>query len=255
MNPPRTRTLRPIRLAMEREVLHYLDADGTERLIGTDKAADVMFEDALPARTIPSYAGQRHTPGRYWSATTDRMIEYESYLELQRMKLLDYDTDVTAFAAQPFMIEGRDAQGGWKHTPDLFARRRDGSALLVDVKPRAFVDRPAVLRQSRRTAEMCARIGWDYQLVSEPDSLMWATVSWLAGYRRPLHAGHGLADRLLLLACKPVPIGELISFQPAPELARPMVFHLMWHHQLNFDQSLPLRDHTRVWSADAPRNA
>lgn len=41
-----------------------------------------------------------------------------------------------------------------------------------------------------------------------------------------------------------------MSFQAVPELARAVVYHLMWHHQLVFDQSLALQDHTHVQTAD-----
>ncbi|MFJ4912894.1 hypothetical protein [Streptomyces sp. NPDC088726] len=46
-----------------------------------------------------------------------------------------------------------------------------------------------------------------------------------------------------------------MSFQPVPELARAVVYHLMWHHRLAFDQTRPLRDHTHVRAADLQRTA
>ncbi|MBY8841906.1 TnsA-like heteromeric transposase endonuclease subunit [Streptomyces sp. SP2-10] len=243
------RTLRPVRGARDRVHLRYLDADKRERRVAAADATEVCFEDTLPARTFSSYAGQWHTPGKYWAASTDRVLGYESFLESKWMKLLDFDADVAAFSAQPFLIEGVDEEGLWVHTPDLFVRRRDGSALVVDVKHDERIDAPAVVQQARRTEELCARIGWDYAMVGEPAPLRWATVSWLAGYRRPLGAGKPLADPLLQLAREPVAIGRLVSFQPAPELARSVVYHLLWHHQLVFDPTRPLRDHTAVRAA------
>ncbi|MGW1917138.1 TnsA-like heteromeric transposase endonuclease subunit [Streptomyces sp. NPDC002076] len=243
------RTLRPVRGARDRVHLRYLGPDKAERRVAAADAAEVCFEDALPARRFSSYAGQRNTPGKYWAASTDRVLGYESFLESKWMKLLDFDADVAAFCAQPFLIEGEDEEGLWVHTPDLFVRRRDGSALVVDVKHDARIDAPAVVRQARRTEELCERIGWDYAMVGEPAPLRWATVSWLAGYRRPLLAGKPLADPLLQLAHEPVEIGRLVSFQLVPELARSVVYHLLWHHQLVFDATRPLRDHTVVRAA------
>jgi hypothetical protein len=255
MTPSRPRTLRPVRTARDRAYLHYLDPGGSERLVPAGHAALVAFEDALPAREIPSYAGQHHTPGHYWSAATDRMVGYESYLESKWMKLIDFDPNTAAFSAQPFTIEAQDAEGDWEHTPDMFVRRRNGSALLVDVKDDGRMQVPAVVRQAERTADLCRTIGWDYTMVGEPDPLRWATVSWLAGYRRPLRGGKDLTGPLLELAQRPVPIGELVSFQSVPELARAVVYHLMWHHQLTFDPTRPLRDHTRVHTAYSRRAA
>ncbi|WP_175435784.1 TnsA-like heteromeric transposase endonuclease subunit [Streptomyces hawaiiensis] len=163
--------------------------------------------------------------------------------------------EVASFSAQPFTIDGHDGDGAWVHTPDLFARRSDGSVLLLDVKGNGRLTVPTVVCQARRTADLCRRIGWDYAMVGEPDALRWATVSWLAGYRRPLRAGKELADRLLVLAQKAVVIGDLVNFQPIPELARSVIYHLMWHHQLVFDQTRPLRDHTCVRAKDPGRVA
>jgi len=245
----RLRTLRHVRAGRDRVYLHYLDAEGREYRVAAQDAAAVGFEDALAARKIPSYAGQLHTPGKYWASSNDRELGYESFLESKWMKLLDFDPGVSAFSAQPFIIEGEDAEGVWEHTPDLFVRRRDGTALVLDVKHDARIEEPAVVHQARRTEEVCERIGFDYAMVGEPDPLRWATVHWLAGYRRPLLAGKPLAGPLLQLADSPVQIGRLVSFQPIPELARSVVYHLMWHHQLVFDQTRPLRDHTVVRAA------
>ncbi|MFJ4912895.1 TnsA-like heteromeric transposase endonuclease subunit [Streptomyces sp. NPDC088726] len=142
MTPTRPRTLRPVRPVRDRTDIRYCDPGGTEHLIPASRAAGVAFEDALPAREIPSYAGQHHTPGHYWSATTDRMVGYESYLESKWMKLLDFNPNVGAFSAQPFTIDAQDTAGEWQHTPDLFVRRRDGTVLLLDVKNDARMQVP-----------------------------------------------------------------------------------------------------------------
>ncbi|MFE0448148.1 TnsA-like heteromeric transposase endonuclease subunit [Streptomyces fungicidicus] len=255
MSPKRPHTLRPVRHASQRLFIHYYDASGTERLLPADQAADVSFETCLPARDIPSYAGQMHTPGFYWAASSDTVLGYESYLEARWMKLLDFDANVACFAAQPFIFEGIDADGTWTHYPDLFVRRTDGSVLLLDVKNPEQMDKPKVQQQARRTATACQRLGWDYQMVGEPDPQLWATVEWLAGYRRPLNAAAPTADILLFRAQHPVTIGELLALWPEPQLERAVTYHLMWHHRLLCDLTRPLRDHTRVWAAPALEHA
>jgi hypothetical protein len=40
-------------------------------VVQLEQAAGAAFEDGRMARQIPGYRGQRHTPGRYWSATPD----------------------------------------------------------------------------------------------------------------------------------------------------------------------------------------
>ncbi|MEV5374995.1 TnsA-like heteromeric transposase endonuclease subunit [Streptomyces nondiastaticus] len=249
MSPKRTRVLRPVQHTAEQLFLHYYDTDNTERLLPAARAADVRFEDCKPARDIPTYAGQKHTPGFYWSASSDTVLEYESFLEARWMKLLDFDAKVARFAAQPFIFEGIDNEGPWTHYPDLFVRRTDGSALLLDVKNPERMNSLAVQRQAHRTRKACARLGWDYQMAGEPDPQLWATVEWLAGYRRPLNAAADLVGPLLFRAAQPVSIGQLLAFRPDSQVERAVVYHLMWHHRLLFDPTHPLRDHTTVWAA------
>ncbi len=252
MSPKRTRTLRPITFAPAQLFVRYYDAAETERLIPASQAPLVRFEDCLPAREIPSYVGMRHTPGSYWAASCDVVLDYESFLEAQWMRLLDFDSKVAALAAQPFVFEGADAQGEWTHVPDLFVRRTDGTVLLLDVKNPEQLAKPRVVQQAQRTRQACQGLGWDYRMVGDPDPQLWATVEWLGGYRRPLHATASLVDPILALAAQPIAIEDLVDFPHDPEIARPVVYHLMWHHRLLFDTTHPLRDHTRVWAATSP---
>lgn len=240
--PPRWHTLG----SGPRIAVFYREPDGTEQIIPLARASEVPFEHCLPARTIPHYIGSRHTPGDYWSATTGRLVGYESWLESKWMTLLDFDPDVTAFVGQPLTFDGVDGEGPWKHTPDLFARRADGSVLLLDVKNPTKLDHLDVQQQARRTRAACEQLGWDYGLVGEPDIQLWATVSWLAGFRRPLYAGQQYLPRLLALTENTVPIGEVCAFADIPELARSALFHLCWQQRIVFDLTQPLRESTLI---------
>jgi hypothetical protein len=227
-------------------LLRYLSSDGGPRFVGMDRASDVAFEECPPVRRIPHYGGSAHTPGEYWSATTGDLIAYESFLESRWMMLLDFDPDVVAFCGQPFTFDGVDSDGAFTHTPDLFARRADGCGLLLDVKNPKEIGKPAVVLQARRTAAACERIGWQYRMVGEPDRQPMANIAWLAGFRRPLHAGAEMIPPLLALAAQPVSLAEMLSFQSVPELARSVVFHLLWQGRLAFDLHQPLRETTIV---------
>ena len=226
------------------QYLRYRDPAGREHVIGVGQASVVEFADCLPVRAIPHYRGSRHTPGEYWAAGTGRMVAYESWLECQWMMLLDFDPRVVAFAGQPFEVGGVDAGGVWRHVPDLFVRRIDGSALVMDVKNPRHLDRVDVQEQAERTREICSVAGFDYELVGLPDRQFFANVAWLHGFRRPLHAGAELVERVLALAAGSVSLQRLVSFLDSPELARPVVFHLLWHGRLRCDLTFPLRETT-----------
>ncbi len=72
------------------------------------------------------------------------------------------------------------------HTPDFFARHRDGTGVLIDVRPAARVDEQA-RRAFDATSELCATVGWSYRLLSEVEPILVANLRWLSGYRHPRH--------------------------------------------------------------------
>jgi hypothetical protein len=50
--------------------------------------------------------------------------------------LLDFEPAVTGIASQPFWLPWHDQAGARvSHVPDFFARRADGSAVVVDCRP------------------------------------------------------------------------------------------------------------------------
>jgi acetyl-CoA C-acetyltransferase len=59
----------------------------------------VPFEACRPVRDFPSYKGQRHYSGRWWTATTGTLVGYESWMERDQLALLDFDPDVVGIAS------------------------------------------------------------------------------------------------------------------------------------------------------------
>ncbi|MFI5700878.1 TnsA-like heteromeric transposase endonuclease subunit [Streptomyces xanthochromogenes] len=229
--------------------VRYVDAEGVEHLVRLEEAADVPFEDGQMVRSIPSHRDQGHMPGHYWVAKWGDLVDYESVLESKWLTLLDFDLQVTAFVTQPLEFDAIDARGAWLHTPDVFARRRDGSVLLLDVKNPELRDDPKVRLQEERTRRTCERLGWDYAMVSEPSGQRWVNIDLLSSARRPLQLGADLVPRLLELAREPVEIGELMRFMEFPDLARGVLYHLMWHQRIVTDLDRPLREATLVRTA------
>ena len=86
---------------------------GTEVRRPLRDAVGIAFEDVQPVRDFPSYRGQRHFPGLYWSATTGRHVGFESWLEWDHAMLLDFDPYVTR-ASRP---AGRSRPTPGRHDP------------------------------------------------------------------------------------------------------------------------------------------
>ncbi|MFF2101231.1 TnsA-like heteromeric transposase endonuclease subunit [Streptomyces sp. NPDC058202] len=95
------------------------------------------FEDVAPVRPIRWSHCDRHFAGGYWAATTGQHVGFESWLERDRLLLLDFDPKVTEIASQPFCLYWHDGERERRHAPDYFARRADGSAVVIHVRAEA----------------------------------------------------------------------------------------------------------------------
>ncbi|RFU36669.1 hypothetical protein DZF91_36930 [Actinomadura logoneensis] len=71
--------------------LAYVTGDGGQARVGLADAWSLRLERAAPVRQFVSYRGQRHLTGRWWSATGDRHVGYESWLERDHLAAFDFD--------------------------------------------------------------------------------------------------------------------------------------------------------------------
>jgi hypothetical protein len=84
--------------------LGYVAADGTQHGMSLADAWAVRFEAMSPARRYRARKGQRHLPGRWWSATDGGHVGYESWLERDHLVAMDFDSTVVGIASQPFWL-------------------------------------------------------------------------------------------------------------------------------------------------------
>jgi len=140
---------------------------------------------ALPIRTVRSVHGQPHYAGRYWSATTRTHVVFESRLELARLLLADFDPDVVGIVGQPFQMIAEVKGRVRRHVPDYFLLRKDGTALIVNVKPANQAVKPKVAEALEWPRRLLVEHGWDYEVWTGVEGQRLANVRFLAGYRRP----------------------------------------------------------------------
>ncbi|MGC9501223.1 TnsA-like heteromeric transposase endonuclease subunit [Streptomyces sp. WG7] len=142
-----------------------------------------MLYAAEPWRTFRWYMGQKHYSGSYWSSTQSDHVIYESRLELARLLYADFDRDVTAIVAQPFLLRAEVDGVLRRHIPDYLMATTAGP-LVVDVKPRHRAAKPEHAFTFAWTREAVESRGWRYEVWSEPPDAELANVRFLAGYRR-----------------------------------------------------------------------
>jgi hypothetical protein len=74
--------------------------------------------------------------------------------------LLDADPDVVAVASQPFWLCWQDdEERPVRHAPDYFVRRRDGTAVVIDVRADERIG-PKDAAKFTATARACESVGW-----------------------------------------------------------------------------------------------
>lgn len=215
--------------------LEYVSTAGIRERGSLGRLWPVRFESVRPERRFPAFRGQGNWCGWYWSATCGGHVGYESWLERDHLMLLDFDPLVTGMASQPFRLSWAGPDGKRvRHTPDFFARRTDGTGLVLDVRPDERIGSDDAAKFAV-TAAACRSVGWDFARVGTPDGVLMANVRWLAGYRHPRVHRPEVAARLMEvfadgagLLAGAMRVGDQIAVLP-------VLFHLLWRRSLIAD--------------------
>jgi hypothetical protein len=224
----------------ERFEVEFQVADGSWRRELLSVCHGTRFEDVLPARPFRFEKGLQSFAGWWYFAKTGVHIGFESWLERDHLMLMDFDPGVRAVASQPFWLRWRDEEGrSRRHAPDFFARRQDGSAVVVDVRPDDRIpERDA--QTFAVTAEACEAAGWDYRRSGTLDPVVVANVRWLSRYRHRRCLAPEVASALLEAFDGGRGLAEGADLAGDRIRVLPVLFHLMWQRQLAVDLTVPL---------------
>jgi hypothetical protein len=223
-----------------RFTLDFRAADGAWQRGPLMSCLGVRFEDVLPVRPFRFEKGLRNFAGWWYFATTGTHIGFESWLERDHLMLMDFDPAVAAVASQPFWLRWRDEDDrARRHAPDYFARLRDGSAVVVDVRPDDRIpERDAATFAV--TAAACGTAGWEYRRSGDLDPVLVANVRWLSRYRHRRCLVPPVAAVLLEAFAGGRGLFEGAELAGDRLRTLPVLFHLMWQRQLTADLSVPL---------------
>jgi hypothetical protein len=212
--------------------VEFTGADGVRQRGSLIACWNVAFERVAPVRGFSSFRGQRNRPGLWWFATTGEHVGHESWLERDRLMALDADPEVTGVAAQPMWLHWVNGSGRLvRHAPDYFARRADGTGMVIDVRPDQRIgEKDAAVFAA--TAQLCAQVGWEYQRVGELGAVRAANLRWLSGYRHPRFAQPGLAARLREVFAEPGPLLGGAAAAGDPVAVLPVLFGMLWRGEL-----------------------
>lgn len=201
-----------------------------------------------PIRRGLGFKGQAHRPGHHFFRTLNALVPYESRLERSCLLHWDYQGQVRQVTHQPLFVHIEGGRSSAGHVPDYLLLLDSGEQVLVDVKPRRFLEREQVQLNTQLMLDLCLQLGWMYSLESEPDPIYLANLNLLHAFgRRPL--GYQEFVEPLILACaeNDRPIGEVVgSLLGPPALVKPVLLHLLWHRILRADLNQLLEDNSLV---------
>ncbi len=217
--------------------LEFVRADGTRCREPLGACVAARLEDMLPVRSFRWAKGALNFPGSWWSSTTGEHVGFESWLERDHVMLMDFDPAITGMASQPFWLSWQDEDGrSRRHAPDFFARRADGTGVVIDVRPDDRIP-PEDAEVFRVTALACAQAGWEFRRAGTIDPVLRANVRWLSRYRHQRCRREPEAAMLLeaFLAGQPLLAGAAQVGDPIAVL--PVAYHLLWRRELSCDLS------------------
>ncbi|MFF1872993.1 TnsA-like heteromeric transposase endonuclease subunit [Kitasatospora herbaricolor] len=231
--------------------LDFVEA-GERRRLSLGQVWDRRFEFADPVREFRWAKGGQGFAGWYFSATVGDHVGYESWLERDRLILLDREPGVVGIASQPFWLHWHDGRRQRRHAPDYFVRLADGRGQVVDVRAGDRIE-SANAEAFSATERACRAVGWEFSRVGEPEPVLMENVRWLSRYRRSRCANPEVAERLLDLFSEPTTAGW--GFASGRTLVvLPVLFHLLWHGDLAADlESEPLSSTTLVGAGGRAR--
>lgn len=231
---------------VEVRYLRRCDGEVVVSALGRVNGGDLA--EAAPVRKPPSYAGQLHYPGVFWSATIDQTLVYESLLELERLWLKDFDRAVCGIATQPMHLSGPDGSVLRRHVPDMFLRHDDGRFTMVDVKPARLLQRQEVRAQFGWTASLCEAKGWRYEVFSGGEAQLLRNIRMVAIGRREFGYSSSILDAVRDVVVGPVTWESAEGVATAqgilPSEVRLAMFRLLWTGALSTDMSRPLSGHS-----------
>ena len=225
--------------------VQWVDDTGTVQLAPLSECGSRRFEMARSLQSWPTRQRVRKS-GLWWSATTGRHVGYGSRLARDHAMVLDFDEKVINYVGTPIRLGFREgARDRWL-TPDFFARRDDGTALVVQCRSagRTFADDSSAILTSA-----CAAVGWQFDLVHELDEPRGDSLRWLAGYRHPRFDDPLRADQLVAWCNElgaSTPVGAILQRCRADLVLLGVLYHLLWHRRLVVDLTQPLSEASLV---------
>lgn len=213
----------------------------------------------MPVRKIKK--NYRNVTGIFASTKAIDEAQFESTLERDFLRLLEFSPDVARFEVQPITLNWLDESGTKRsYTPDVQVALHDSlgqKPWLCEVKYRSDLkENWSELRPKFRQAIRHARLrGWRFRLMTELEIRvpLLEAAKFLLPFRRRLIPAERSAHVLALVSTlkETTPNGLLQRIAPDPFVQAewlPAIWHLVAHFQIGADLQAPLSMSSKLWS-------
>ncbi|WP_404468920.1 Tn7 transposase TnsA N-terminal domain-containing protein [Sutcliffiella horikoshii] len=109
------------------------------------------------------------TRGKHHSSKMFKMIPWESTLERDFIKLLDFDQTIEFFHFQPLQIDFLYQGKRRKYFPDFLVQRKNGKSYIYEVKAFSKVNEPENILKFQVGYRYCSENDMTYKIVTEKD--------------------------------------------------------------------------------------
>lgn len=193
----------------------------------------------MAVRTVSNRG--RNVVGRFPSLKMERMIQFESLVELDYLYLLDHDQGVERYEEQPLTIEYLYGRKTLHYTPDFHVVRL-GTNWLIECKPDPFVNTEENQRKFAAATAWCNERGWEFAVATAEQirsGYRLPNVKFLTRYARqknnPMIRSRVFA--VIFEANSPVPVADLVKVVQPLDLAvgLAVIFNMTFHHEIDID--------------------
>lgn len=215
----------------------------------------------MPVRKIKK--NYRNVTGVSAASKAVGAAEFESTLERDFLRLLEFSPEVTRFEVQPVTITWPDDSGGKRsYTPDIWVAFHDGigrKPWLCEVKYRADLKKywPELRPKFGRAIRFARQRGWRFRLMTEVEirGPELEAAKFLLPFRRLSISSERSAHVLAIVkGVKETTPDELLSrLSPDPFIQAewlPVIWQLVATFQIGADMQSPLSMSSRLWSQE-----
>lgn len=205
------------------------------------------------------------TIGTYPSLKNFTQVQFESSLEADFIRLLEFDLKVDRYVDQPIKIQYHDKSGKKRsYTPDFIVYFRDDPKkngayhcpLLVEVKSRSMIKKNWTELKPKFIAAMryCDEVGWKFKIKTEKEIKTQFTenIKFLLPYMQEA-PDYGLIEQVYYaLGCLGDPtVRELISFYSTDPLNQAALVAPLWYlvgnQRVGCDLGKKLTANSKLW--------